>query len=353
MKALILMSHMSDYMLNCFKCWHQSSDVELHIIVRKVDKKEAPFDFSGNINGVFLYNREDLSAIDICQMIDVQGPNLIICFGWTDPAYLAAVKARHAETAAVLTMDNQWRGSLRQFLGVIYFRLFLLPYFDFIWVPGAKQKKFALKLGFPLKKIYLGFYVANDINFSPIYKAMMSAPKKRIVFVGRYIDHKGVRELWKAFERYHASNDSTLELLSIGVGPLLESRLLHPRISHLGFLQPTEFKKILAEGGIFILPSKLEPWGVVVQEFALAGFPLLLSEKVGAADNFLTSENGRVFNANSHKAFVEIIAFADQLSPEKMIRMSHASHKLGASLAVSNWCDQANEFLRSKLNNTS
>jgi glycosyltransferase involved in cell wall biosynthesis len=44
------------------------------------------------------------------------------------------------------------------------------------------------------------------------------------------------------------------------------------------------------------MPSKKEPWGVVLHEMAIAGLPLLASENVGAASAFLREgENGKVF----------------------------------------------------------
>ena len=45
------------------------------------------------------------------------------------------------------------------------------------------------------------------------------------------------------------------------------------------------------------MPSKKEPWGVVLQEMAIAGLPLLTSQHVGAATMFLEEhENGLVFS---------------------------------------------------------
>lgn len=43
---------------------------------------------------------------------------------------------------------------------------------------------------------------------------------------------------------------------------------------------------LMKQCGVFILPSRIEPWGVVVHEFSAAGFPLLLSDQVGSAESF-------------------------------------------------------------------
>ena len=45
----------------------------------------------------------------------------------------------------------------------------------------------------------------------------------------------------------------------------------------------------------FILPSKYEPWGVVVHEAACSGLPLILSDSVGSRNELLiNNHNGRV-----------------------------------------------------------
>jgi glycosyltransferase involved in cell wall biosynthesis len=342
-KAVILMSRMSDYMLNCFTAWQRSSGVELHIVRMKENANEAPFQFGTEYSGIAFHAREEMSATDIQCLIERERPGLIICFGWFDSAYVAAVKARPAGVVAVMTMDNQWHRSARQLAGAMYGRLFLVRHFDFIWVPGAPQRRFARILGFPDWKIREGLYVANDTNFTPLYQTIERAPRKRLVFVGRYVDVKGLGELWDAFEAYHAANDSSLELLCIGTGPLYKDRHQHPRIKHLGFVQPSDFSEKLSGGGIFILPSKFEPWGVVVHEFALAGFPLILSSAVGAASRFLSAVNGCVVDSTA--SLLAAIAFIDGLDNEALAKMSEASREKGLGLSVTDWCRQANEFM--------
>jgi glycosyltransferase involved in cell wall biosynthesis len=50
---------------------------------------------------------------------------------------------------------------------------------------------------------------------------------------------------------------------------------------------------------VFVLASSFEPWGMVVQEFAAAGFPLILSHVVGCAPAMLEEGvNGFSFKAN-------------------------------------------------------
>ena len=347
MKVIILMSRLSDYMLNCFRVWQRKSGVEVHVVRRMVDAGAAPFVFSDGNKEIEFYERERLNGQRIKQLVQTIAPQLVICFGWADQDYLAAVHSRPPQTKAVITMDNQWLGTLRQTLGIVWGRLTLQSLFDFIWVPGSRQRRFARMLGFSEDRIYEGFYVANDANFSAICGTGASTPVKRLVFVGRYMESKGLRELWKGFMAYHDNVDSKLDLLCIGAGPLEAERPDHPRIRHLGFVQPNAFATVLKGGGVFILPSRFEPWGVVVHEFAIAGFPLVLSRQVGAGDRFLGRDNGLLLESVTPEAISKAVATIDAMDEPTLAGMSRASAAKGATLKVDDWRAQADAFLAS------
>jgi len=40
-----------------------------------------------------------------------------------------------------------------------------------------------------------------------------------------------------------------------------------------GFVQPSDLPNIFAQAGVFILPSRYEPWGVVIGEALASGLP--------------------------------------------------------------------------------
>ena len=262
--VLVLMPRLSDYMLNCFRQWMSNEKVSLHIIHR-VGDKNAPYEISNVIKGGFFYKREGLDLSELEALARDIKPAVIICFGWMDRHYLKLVRTREPACKSVLTMDSQWSGTPRQIFALIWARLRLTPFFDFVWVPGLRQEQFANLLGFSREKIMRGLYVANSKNFEPIWEGLeYSAPKKRLVFVGRYIPEKGITQLCKSFASYCDSTGSDTELWCFGSGPLEDVLVSHPQIIHKGFLQPHEFATCLHGGGVFILPSEFEPWGVVV-----------------------------------------------------------------------------------------
>lgn len=347
-RALILMTRLSDYMLNCMLYWQRTTGISLDIVHRRVNS-DAPFVFGDLSKSVTLHEREMLDDAQLVQLARDMDPQMILCFGWMDKGYLSVVRARPPRCTSVMTMDNQWLGTARQRLGVLWSHIKITPLFDHIWVPGPRQHHFASKLGFAEAQIHEGLYVANAANFSPIWEGLAgAAPKKRLVFAGRYAPEKGIDKLWRAFLAYHAQTESSLELWCAGTGVLEAAKPEHSRLNHLGFVQPAAFPERLAGGGVFVLPSTFEPWGLVVQEFALAGFPLILSSHVGAADLFLRPDNGILLPEVTQEALTAAMARIDALSEAELAAMSLASRARAEGLNVADWAAQASAFLEGK-----
>lgn len=94
-----------------------------------------------------------------------------------------------------------------------------------------------------------------------------------------------------------------------------------------GGLAEDELAQRYVDADVFALLSRHEPWGVVVNEAAASGLPLVLSERVGAAHDLLREgENGFVVPAE------DVTAAADALrrlrDPDVRARMGERSREL-------------------------
>ena len=65
----------------------------------------------------------------------------------------------------------------------------------------------------------------------------------------------------------------------------------------MGFNNPTALPEIFAAADIFVLPSRHDGWGVVVNEALGAGLPIIVSDRVGARDLVENGCNGFVTTA--------------------------------------------------------
>ena len=191
---------------------------------------------------------------------------------------------------------------------MVFGPFYLRKRFSNIWVPGNSQKKYALKLGFKEKQISIGFYSADTNYFSSLYDLVHSEKKKsfpkRFIYVGRYYEFKGITNLWNAFIELQNENPNDWELWCLGHGNIAPVK--HPKIKHFGFVQPKDFPEYVKNTGVFVMPSLFEPWGVVLHEFAVMGFPIIASNKVGAAEVFVKDTmNGFLFEAENVNSLKE------------------------------------------------
>ena len=111
--------------------------------------------------------------------------------------------------------------------------------------------------------------------------------------------------------------------------------MIHPKIFHHGFKQPHKLAPFLEDAACFIMPSKKEPWGVVLHEMAIAGLPLIASKQVGAATAFLkTGENGYTIDSSE---LTDKIKHFYQLADADHKMMGERSHHIGIQPLPKNW----------------
>lgn len=343
MKILVLYEELALYLINGFNELAAKSDCEILIISKKINTV-APFKFDKVHKNIAIKEREGFSEHELKELTQNFKPGFVFLGGWIHKPYLKIIKSLKVKT--VIAFDNQWQGNLRQVLGSVYFRLTLKKYIHHAFVPGSQQAEFAAKLDFKENEITKGLYCC-DFNLFSSYaklKTEVSIPK-RFLFVGRYAKEKGIEDLWKAFIEILNESPSEWELWCLGKGEI--QPVQHPKIKHFGFLQPSEMVDIIKNTGVFVLPSSFEPWGVVVHEYASAGFPLLCSDKVGANDMFLSDNiNGFVFNSGNISQLKEKLNKFTLMPTNELAGMARKSSELASGLTPEIWADKLMKIIR-------
>lgn len=336
MKFLFLYTEIAEYFLAC--CNQLAAHGEVHIIRWPVNK-EAPFQFAFN-GQLKVYDKNDHTFEGLQQLIASIGPSIIVCSGWIDKDYLKLTKAYAGKIPTVMTCDTHWRGDLKQRLATVIGRFYLPRIFSHAWVPGQSQEAYVRRLGFKEQNIETGFYSCDLPHFEALFQKQFPAKKadfpKRFLYVGRYYEFKGIQELWQAFTRLQAEQPCDWELWCLGTGDV--EPVSHPKIKHFGFVQPRDLENFTAASGVFILPSRFEPWGVVVHEFAASGFPLLLSNRVGAGGQFLKEgQNGFFFEAENAGSIQAAMKKITSMANAELVQMGEKSNRLSKSISPQTW----------------
>ena len=343
-KVAILYSELAEYSLACFKAL-TDRDVSLLLIHWPINP-EAPFKF--DLSFCQSYSKDSLDKQELVNLVAKFSPDLILTSGWMDKDYVGICKKYFGKIPTVLTLDNHWTGSIKQRIACAISPFTLLRTFSNAFVPGLVQVNYALKLGFHADQIQIGFYCADTHKFSKYYHIIQSERKsmpKRFLYVGRYVEHKGIFDLWQAFERFRVENPDW-ELWCVGTGDQFDQRMESNGIKHFGFVQPSDLMPIMSQCSIYILPSHFEPWGVSAHEMAVAGFPMILSDAIGSKEAFLRNgKNGFEFKSGSVEQLIERMQHMANLESEVMVEMTSNSVKLGLSNTPNLWVQRLLNFL--------
>ena len=101
-----------------------------------------------------------------------------------------------------------------------------------------------------------------------------------------------------------------LHLDIIGFGPLEEElkSIANKNITFLGAVNNKDLAKYYQNADVFILPSKSEVWGLVVEEALNNGTPVIVSDKVGCYYDLVTASTGLVFKSENLESLQEQIS---------------------------------------------
>ncbi|MGD9591748.1 MAG: glycosyltransferase family 4 protein, partial [Candidatus Berkiella sp.] len=132
----------------------------------------------------------------------------------------------------------------------------------------------------------------------------------QFLYVGRLAPEKNLELLISVFEQLpHFS------LTLVGQGPLEKSlqKRLPVNVKMLGHISNHELAHLYAAHDVLVLPSLREPWGLVVEEALYHGLPVIVSDKVGCANDLvLRQQVGTTFDSNNPLALAHALLWMSQ-----------------------------------------
>ncbi len=132
---------------------------------------------------------------------------------------------------------------------------------------------------------------------------------KRFLYVGRLIECKNLRFLIERF------NENGKPLTIAGKGPLEKElkEMAKVNIEFTGFIANEKLPEVYKAHDIFILPSRTEPWGVVVEEAIYWGLPVITSDRVGCSNEMVIAPNtGCTFKLDDKGGFDRAIESVEE-----------------------------------------
>lgn len=170
-----------------------------------------------------------------------------------------------------------------------------------------------------------------------------------VLSVARLVPEKGLHTLIRAVG---ATGDERIRVVVAGSGPASQqltalAESVGVALTLLGDLPQEALAEEYVRADVFALLSMHETWGVVVNEAAASGLPLLLSDRVGAAEDLVRdAANGFVVPAedvDAAAAALERLAQDTELRRDAGVRSLELVRDWGYESSVDNFVDAVRE----------
>jgi len=328
-------SEIAPYNTAVFRRLTKAYDVRIEVVYWD-NRRKTPY-LPLAVDRVRYHKRSEFDAQRIVRLADDIRPDIAYVSGWMDRGYLPAARTlKKRGIPVVIGFDDQWFGTLRQQLGTLVYRFCLASCFSHAWVTGCRQYEYARRFGFRPDNIIYDLYSGDVPTFSQCADPLDTEPNgypRSFLYVGRFAPAKAIDVLSKGYRIYRQSTDAPWDLLCIGNGSMADHLIGEPGVEVREYSDQRTLMEVASRSGAFVLPSRHEPWGVVVHEFAAAGLPLLLSTAVGAGDLFLIhGYNGFRFLPDSAEALAAAMARLSALPRAVLIQMRCNSRRLSARI---------------------
>lgn len=196
-------------------------------------------------------------------------------------------------------LDN-WKKYLKK---LICFRI------SYAFVSGEPHKEIFKKLKFKGEIIITGGVGLFNKNERELKKVEKNKKEFKYLCVARLIPIKNLEFLINTFNK----NGKSLTIAGQGILEEKLRKIAKENIKFTGHIPNKEIGKLYQEHDIFILPSKIEPWGLVVEEALYNGLPVIVSSKVGSNIDMVKNYNsGEIFQFDNENDLNEKICILEK-----------------------------------------
>jgi glycosyltransferase involved in cell wall biosynthesis len=235
------------------------------------------------------------------------GPDVVVIGGYHHPtsyAALAFAKAKRrklvlwSESTAMDARPSSYvRGAIKKWF---------LSQCDGFLVPGIASRNYLLSLGVNPKLIYrsqnsidVDVFEHLSAPFRTVearreFRELHRLPEFLLLFVGRLSPEKGFPLMVDLAARLQKKGRD-VGIVVVGDGDKKDEYLsasadLAPGTAlFVGFVQQPQLPLYYAQADALVLPSRSEPWGLVLNEAMACGLPVVCSPHVGASYDLITN----------------------------------------------------------------
>lgn len=288
----------------------KASDKNMHQYQYEVLNKEHMED----------WNSLDLFKELVRQVKDIK-PDLVILPGINNLALiLLTIYCRFRNIKMFNAIDSTEYDKDRKLVKRL-FKKILFKAYSGVYCYGSPHKRYLESLGVDGSNIHVRIQASPKIfNVEPESFANKSID---FLFVGRISNEKNLEFALNAFSKLKRESNFYL----IGEGPdkkYLENKFKSENIVFCGYKPLEELSYFYSKTKFFILPSRSETWGLVVNEAMMHRIPVLVSKHCGCSEDLIDG-NGFVFNPYKEEELVKLFEKCLEIRQSDYLKMSNNS----------------------------
>lgn len=297
-------------------------------------------------------NYHDLSgaqiASEVSAALDRLRPDVVAINGWAVPEARSALSWVRRHRARAILMTETKANDLKRVWWKEAIKSAIVKRFDAALVGGRSQAEYLQALGFAGERVRMGYDAIDNAYFEAGSDAArtngaevrkrLSLPENYFFACTRFLERKNLAALLRAYAQYRSKVDQPWHLVIAGSGEE-EDRLYELAhilgIAHVvtwaGFAQYPDLPSYFGLARAFIHPAKSEAWGLVVNEAAASGLPLLVARPVGSALELVREgETGHLFDPEDDDDIARVLIAMTDKTPECRERMGRKARSLVA-----------------------
>lgn len=361
MNILISWTGLTGYTGSNWRALQRMPGVKVKVFVEPTAMDQA-FTVERELGGldVTVLEGRSFDKAAVATAVEAFRPDVMLIVGWhAKSCRWFATNRTWRNVPKVLVCDMPFAWTPRKILARIVLAGYL-RYFAAAFVPGEPAARYMRWLGFGGRRpIFTGLNATNLRRFrKPRQKD--EDHSARFLYVGRYSAEKGLDVLVEAYGIYRSKVRHPWMLDCVGTGEEASRLQGVEGLNDLGFRSPAQLADVYAGHAAFVLPSRHEPWGVVLAEAAGAGLPIVCTSACGARHELVREMqfaakkklqggdacgNGLVVPAGDANALAAALERIHHLTPAERKMAGAAGMRLAEPFSSEAWAKRVVEMV--------
>ncbi len=265
-------------------------------------------------------------------MLDKLNPDVLVTGFISFPYGAIGLKWAKSRKKGLVEYDDQRFDTFNRSKISNWIKTSIIRNVDAFLCPAPAWDETLLAWGFKKNEIFYGLDTSdNDFWGEKVENTDFNdLPQTYFMTVGRQGAMKNLPRFLHAYKEY-INKGGTIPLVMVGNGPEHEKLIKiadnDPHVTFLDFQPREKIRQLFVRMKALVLPStKVETWGMVVNECMASGHIVAISKECGSATTLVKDGlNGFHFSPESEKEMVEALFKIQRLSDDEFSKMSQES----------------------------